>query len=226
MRLLLVEDEKRLTESLAYILKRSGYAVDVGEDGQTGYEMAETQLYDIIILDRMLPCMDGLSMLKKIRDEGIETPVILLTAKDSPEDRVEGLDAGADDYLVKPFSTEELMARLRALARRKDRQLSANRLEAAGLILDPVRGEVTSGKEIIKLTPKEVLLLELLMLNQGQVVTKERILEKIWGYNSEIDIANVDLYIHYLRKKLRTSQIKTVRGFGYCLASLPENTYV
>ncbi|MGE5397239.1 MAG: response regulator transcription factor [Chitinophagales bacterium] len=217
MRLLIVDDEKRLAESLAYILKKSGYAVDICLDGETGYEMAETGVYDTIILDRMLPKLDGLSMLKKIRSQGVETPVILLTARDSAEERVEGLDSGADDYLVKPFSTEELLARLRALIRRKDRHLSGNSIEAAGLILDPVRGEVTSGKSVIKLTPKEVLLLELLMLNQGQVVNKERILEKIWGYNSEIDIANVDLYIHYLRKKLNTNQIKTVRGFGYCI---------
>lgn len=215
MRLLVVEDEKTLSEALAYMLKKAGYAVDICRDGQSGYEMAETGVYDLIILDRMLPQMDGLTLLRNIRGEGIETPVILLTAKDTPEDRVEGLDAGADDYMVKPFSTEELLARLRALARRMDKPISANLIEAGGLVIDPERREVRSGGAVINLTPKELQLLELLMRNQGLVVSKEVILEKIWGYDAEIDISNVDLYIHYLRKKLKTNRIKNVRGIGY-----------
>ncbi|MGE5371599.1 MAG: response regulator transcription factor [Solirubrobacterales bacterium] len=218
MRVLVVEDEKTLSGALAHMLKKAGYGADVASDGQIGYEMAETGVYDLIILDRMLPKRDGISLLKEIRQEGIETPVLLLTAKDSTEDRVEGLDAGADDYMVKPFSGEELMARLRALTRRMDKPISANLLEANGIVLDPVRREVACEGRIVHLTHKEVLLLELLMRNQGLVVSKQTILEKIWGYESEIDLSNVDLYIHYLRKKLKTNLIKNVRGIGYYMA--------
>lgn len=217
MRVLLVEDEERLRDALAYMIKKKGYAVDAVSDGDTGMEMAAAGFYDIVVLDRMLPGRDGLSILKEFRSLGFDTPVLFLTARDAPKDRVEGLDAGADDYLVKPFSVEELMARLRALARRKGKELAPETLNAAGWELDPLQSEVKKDSQIIKLTGKESLLLELLMRNYGLVVSKERILEKVWGYCSEIDPANVDLYIHYLRKKLDTPLIKTVRGIGYCL---------
>ncbi|HWR43420.1 response regulator transcription factor [Sporomusa sp.] len=217
MKLLLIEDERRLAEALSHILKKHGYAVDTALDGETGLDMAATGIYDILILDCMLPVRDGISVLKEFRGLGFETPVIFLTAKDSTKDRVEGLDAGADDYLVKPFSSDELMARLRALSRRQTKLLPNEKLEAAGWVLDPLRCEVTKDNEIIKLTTKEALLLELLMRNYGLVVSKERIWEKIWGFQTNIDIANVDLYIHYLRRKLNTSFIKTVRGIGYYL---------
>lgn len=216
MKLLLVEDHRQLVDALSHVLKRSGYAVDVALDGETGIEMAASGIYDIIILDRMLPRRDGIAFLRDLRGMGFDTPVIMLTAKDAPQDRVAGLDAGADDYLVKPFFTDELLARLRALARRKSRDLVGNTVCAAGLTLDPLRSEVSrNGDEAIHLTVKETLLLELLMRNQGQVVPKERIMEKVWGYNSETDMANVDLYIYYLRKKLTGDKIKTVRGVGY-----------
>lgn len=217
MKLLLIEDEQRLADALSYILKKNGYAVDIAADGENGLALAETMVYDLIILDRMLPRRDGISILKEIRRQGIDTPIIFLTAKDAPNDRVEGLDSGADDYLVKPFSTEELLARLRALTRRKYKQLTDNKIRAVGLVLDPLRCEVTKDNKVVKLTVKESRLLELLMSNCGQVITKERILEKVWGYNADIETANVDLYIHYLRKKLNTSQIVTVRGVGYYL---------
>lgn len=217
MKLLLVEDEKRLGEALAYILKKNGYLVDLVDEGETGAEMATTGVYDIIILDRMLPRLDGIEVLKEVRSKGYDTPVIFLTAKDAPKDRVEGLDAGADDYLIKPFSTEELLARLRALFRRKGRDIVGTTITAAGLILDPLKGEVIKDNEILQLSNKESQLLELLMRNSGQVVSKNRIFEKVWGYFAEAEAANVELYIHYLRKKLRTSSIKTVRGVGYCL---------
>lgn len=217
MRLLLVEDEGRLRDALAHMMKKNGYAVDVAADGDSGMEMAVSGLYDLVILDRMLPGRDGLSILKEFRSLGFDTPVLFLTARDMPKDRVEGLDAGADDYLVKPFSSEELLARLRALARRKGKELVQETLTAAGWELDPLQNEVRKNKQIIKLTGKESLLLELLMRNNGLVVSKERILEKVWGYYADVDPANVELYVHYLRKKLDTACIKTVRGIGYCL---------
>ncbi len=217
MKLLLVEDEERLLETLSHILRKNGYVVDTAADGETGAELASTGVYDIIILDRMLPLQDGLSILKEFRRCGFDTPVMFLTAMDDPKDRVEGLDSGADDYLTKPFSTEELLARLRALGRRKSKDLLENVISAAGMTLDPLRCELIKENELIHLTAKESQVLELLMHNYGHVVTKERILEKIWGYNSDIDVANVDLYVHYLRKKLKTSSIKTARGIGYYL---------
>jgi DNA-binding response OmpR family regulator len=217
MKLLLVEDEKRLLEALAHLLKKSGYAVDTAMDGETGFEMAVAGFYDVIILDRMLPVQDGITVLKTFRDQGFDTPVLLLTAKDSHQDRVEGLDAGADDYLVKPFNTDELLARLRALVRRQKKSLVETTITAAGFTLDPFRGEVLKGTTVVQLSVKESLLLELLMRNHRHVVTKERIFEKVWGYYAEIELANVDLYIHYLRKKLNTACIKTARGIGYYL---------
>ncbi len=139
MKLLLVDDEVKLLEALSYILKKNGYTVDIATDGETGIELATTGVYDIIILDRMLPLRDGLSILKEFRSCGFDTPVIFLTARDDPKDRVQGLDSGADDYLIKPFSTEELLARLRALGRRKNKDLIENVISAAGMTLDPLR---------------------------------------------------------------------------------------
>ncbi len=225
MKLLLVDDEERLLEALSYILRKNGYIVDTATDGETGIELATTGVYDIIILDRMLPVRDGLSVLKEFRSYGFDTPVIFLTARDDPRDRVQGLDSGADDYLIKPFSTEELLARLRALGRRKNKDLIENVISAAGMTLDPLKCEVIKEGRLIHLTAKESQVLELLMHNYGHVLTKERILEKVWGYNSEIDMANVDLYIHYLRKKLKTSDIKTTRGIGYYLLEVNEATF-
>jgi DNA-binding response OmpR family regulator len=217
LKLLLIEDEIKLIDALSHLLKETGYIVDTAADGETGADMAATGVYDVIVLDRMLPRLDGLSLLKEIRSLGLNTPVLFLTAKDAPQDRVEGLNAGADDYLVKPFFADELLARLRALTRRKGKELVGDEIKAAGLIFEPLRGEVIKGTESFQLTVKEASLLELLMLNSGQVVTKDRIMEKIWGYNSKSDIASVDVYIHHLRKKLNISNIITVRGVGYCL---------
>lgn len=217
MRLLVIEDEKRLLDALSHLLKKNGYIVDIATDGETGIEMAATGVYDIIILDRMLPRRNGIAVLQEFRGLGFDTPVLFLTAKDAPKDRVEGLDAGADDYLTKPFFSDELLARLRALIRRKNKDFVGETITAAGLTLDPLRCEVRKGTEVLKLTVKETLLLELLMRNYGQVITKERIFEKVWGYFAGTEIANVDLYIHYLRKKLCVSCIKTARGVGYYL---------
>lgn len=217
MKLLLVDDEKNLTEALSYLLKKNGFVVDVASDGETGIEMACTGSYDIIILDRMLPGQDGLAVLKEFRSLGHDTPVMILTAKDTPEDRAEGLNAGADDYLVKPFFTVELLARVNALARRRGKVMVENILTADDLVFDPQRGQVTKREETIQLTLKESQLLELLIRNHGLVVTKERILEKVWGYNSDTEENTINIYIHYLRKKLNISNLKTVRGVGYYL---------
>lgn len=221
MRLLLVEDETRLSEALAYILKKHKYGVDTAFDGITGQEMAETGIYDIIILDRMLPGKEGVAVLKDLRARGLTTPVLILTARDSINDRVEGLDAGADDYLVKPFSTEELMARIRALGRRKSDLMQLERLEAGSLALYPTRGEAECGSSLIRLTLKETQLLELFIRNKGQVITREQILNRVWGLDSEVEMNNVEIYIYYLRKKLDPTRscvrIDTIRGIGYCL---------
>lgn len=217
MKLLLVEDESKLVESLSHLLRKNGFVVDTALDGQTGLEMACTGVYDIIVLDRMLPYQDGVSLLKEFRSLGHDTPVIFLTAKDSPEDRAEGLDAGADDYLVKPFYSVELLARLKALTRRQSKTLSENVLAADDLVLNPLRCQVVKGSEVIQLTLKESQLLELLIRNYGRVVTKEQIIQKVWGYFSEAEFTTVNLYIHYLRKKLNLSNLKTVWGVGYFL---------
>lgn len=217
MNLLFVEDETKFAEALSHVLKRNGFVVDTARNGEIGIEMACTGIYDLIILDRMLPDKDGLSMLKEFRSLGHNTPVLFLTAKDNPEDRAEGLNAGADDYLVKPFFTVELLARLKALSRRRGKDLAADVLVAGNLVLDPQRSQVTVAGEVIQLTLKESQLLELLIRNHGHVVTKETILQKVWGYFGEIEPNAVNLYVFYLRKKLNISNLKTVRGVGYCL---------
>jgi len=216
MKLLLVEDEVKLSEALTVLIGRAGYTVETALDGLTALQMTRENKYDAIVLDRMLPRLDGLSVLKEMRKEKNDTPVLLLTAKDEPSERVAGLEAGADDYLIKPFFTEELLARIKVLTRRNEKKSTENIIESGGITLYPLHGEaLINGKTKIQLTVKETALLSLLMQNQGQVVTKERIMEKIWGYNSDAGIANVDLYIYYLRKKLNLSNIRTIRGIGY-----------
>lgn len=222
MKLLLVEDESRLADALCHLFKKNGFVVDTAQDGETGIEMACTEAYDIIILDRMLPSKDGLSLLREFRSLGYETPVMFLTAKDSPEDRAEGLNAGADDYVVKPFFNVELLARIRALGRRRNKELQENVLTADDLVFDPQRNQVVKSDEVIHLTFKEAQLLELLIRNHGRVVTKERIVQKVWGYNAETDFTTVNLYVHNLRKKLDIPNLKTVRGVGYYLQKRGE----
>ena len=165
MKLLLVDDEVKLLEALSHILKKNGYLTDTAADGETGLELAMTGIYDLIILDWMMPGKDGMAILKELRRNSVNTPVLFLTARDSAEDRVAGLDAGADDYLVKPFSTEELLARLRALSRRQNKELTENIISVGNLTLNPMHCEATYRGEPIHLTVKESLLLELLMRN-------------------------------------------------------------
>jgi len=219
MRILLVEDEKRLSDALGYILKKNNYSVDIANDGITGQYMAESNIYDVIILDRMLPGKDGLSILRELRTQYIKTPVLFLTAKDSIQDRVDGLDCGADDYLVKPFSTDELLARVRALGRRHPDQVETSTLKASSIELDTMNCEIISQGRTTKLTLKESQLLELLMRNKGKVVPREQILNKVWGFDSDVDMNNIEIYICYLRKKLDLKntniRIETIRGIGY-----------
>lgn len=217
MKLLLMEDQCKRIDAMSHLLKKNGYAVDTAIDEERGIEMAASGIYDIFIMDCVLPCQTKISFLKKLRDLKINTPILFITAKDMPKYQVEALDAGADDSLAKPFFTSELLARLRALTRRKDKDFIGDNICAAGLTLNPLKGRVVKDNKLIHLTMKESLLLEMLMRNFGQVLTKERIMEKVWSYNSETNIANIDLYIHYLRKKLNSSNIKTVRGVGYFL---------
>ncbi|NPV89146.1 MAG: response regulator transcription factor [Firmicutes bacterium] len=230
MRLLLVQDQEKLGRGLNHELVKNGYLVETASDEETYLELAASGIYDVIVLDNRTNGKDGISILRELRCQEEDTPVLMLTPDRGSRYCVEGLDAGADDCLATPFSTEELLARLRALTRRRGRKFVGNTISVAGMTLDPLRGEVMIKQRVIHLTIKEASLLELLMLNCGQVVTKERIFEKVWGYCSESDIANVDLYIHYLRKKLRVSSIKTKRGVGYSLredsqATGMENSY-
>lgn len=226
LRVLLVEDEKRLASALEYILMKNKIAVDLAYDGITGENMAETGVYDVIILDRMLPYKEGVDILKYIRAKGIKSAVILLTAKDAIACRVEGLDAGADDYLIKPFSTEELLARVRALGRRSENRIAEERISLAALTLDSQRCEALYGTSAVKLTVKETQLLELLLRNYGQVLTREQILNRVWGFDSEVEINSVEIYVYYLRRKLDLNQcrisIETIRGIGYCLREVSD----
>ncbi len=220
MRILLIEDEKILADTLVNVLKKQGYQTDVSYDGESGLDNALSDIYDVIILDRMLPRMNGVDVIRGIREEGITTPVIFLTAIGGVKEKIAGLDAGADDYLVKPFSTEELLARIRALGRRKDKDIQETNIISAGNIrYNPNQLTVTCNEEEVKLTFKEAQLLELLLLNKNKILSKDKIFDKVWGFNTESEITIVEIYIHHLRKKVLWKnsgiQIETVRGVGY-----------
>ena len=221
MRILLVEDEERLVQALEYILKKENYIVDVTRNGEVGQDMAVTNIYDVIILDRMLPKREGVEILKYIRNEGIKTPVIFLTAKDTIANRVEGLDAGADDYLIKPFAKDELLARVRALGRRKENIVDSGNVQAGELILNRKECIAYDGEKEIKLSLQESQLLEYFIENKEQTLSKDQIFDKIWGFDTDVEISNVELYVFYLRKKIDFEKnqlvLKTVRGIGYIL---------
>ena len=221
MRILLVEDEKHLAEAIAQILKKQNYTVDMVHDGDSGYDYGISDIYDLIILDIMLPKMNGLEVLKAWRKEGLATPVLLLTAKSEISDRVKGLDTGADDYLPKPFATEELMARIRALSRRKGEVITNDELVCGDIQLSAQTLMLKKADREIKLTLKECELLEFLILRKGMIASKELIIEKLWGYDSEAEDNNVEVYISFLRKKLSFLQsevsITTTRGVGYAM---------
>ena len=225
MRLLLAEDEKELSDALVAILKHNNYSVDAVYNGQDALDYLEAQEYDGAILDIMMPKKDGITVLQEIRQKGNGVPVLLLTAKTSVDDRVKGLDSGADDYLGKPFAMKELLARIRAMTRRHT-EVANPILHCGNIALNRSNFELSAdtGKEPLRLANKEFQMLEMLMANPGQIISTERFMEKIWGYDSETEINVVWVYISYLRKKLANLganvEIKATRNQGY---SLEEN---
>ena len=219
MRILMVEDEKPMAEAVEQILKKKHYTVDLAFDGEYGLACAQSGIYDVIILDIMLPKRDGISILTALRREKIATPVILLTAKSETGDKVAGLDSGADDYLAKPFQTEELLARIRALSRRPGGMISDHILPFGDTELNLRTLSLRCNGTAFNLTLKECQLLELLIKNSGMIVSKDTIIEKLWGYDSDAEDNHVEVYISFLRKKLNHAgslvSIRTVRGAGY-----------
>lgn len=220
MRLLVVEDEKKVSSFIKKGLGEEGYAVDVANDGEEGLYMALDRVHDLIILDIQIPKMDGLQVLQVLRKEKITTPVLLLTVRATIEDKVMGLDSGADDYLTKPFAFQELVARIRALLRRRTEAEPAV-LQVDDLTLDPARRIVLRGDEKFDLSPREFSLLDYFMRNPGRVLTRTMITEHVWDYDFDTDTNVIDVYVNYLRKKIdagdRPKLIHTVRGVGYVL---------
>jgi len=220
MRLLLVEDEPKVASFIRRALEEESYAVDVCVDGNTGLDWAQGVNYDLIILDLMLPGLPGLQLLRQLRAAGVKTPVLILTARSEVDQRVKGLDAGADDYLTKPFAIEELIARARALFRRASGTPTGT-LQVDDLVLNPVTREVTRAGQRIELTSKEYALLEYLMRNAGRVLTRPMITEHVWDLDFDTFTNVIDVYISYLRNKIDrgrdSSLIQTVRGSGYMI---------
>jgi len=222
MRVLLVEDEPKIADFVQRGLTEEGHAVDVATDGEEGLEWTSIAEFDVIILDVMLPVVDGLMVCRTLRERGIATPVLMLTAKDAVEDRVSGLDSGADDYLVKPFAFAELLARLRALARRQP-VATGTSLAIGDLALDTTTREVARGGRLIELTTKEYAILEYLMRHPNQVLTRTMIAEHVWNYDFDNASNVIDVHIRNLRRKVDEATdeklIRTVRGAGYRLAA-------
>jgi heavy metal response regulator len=220
MRLLVVEDEQKLASFIEQGLTEEGYAVDVASDGEFGLNMALDQVHDLVILDISLPKKDGLMVLKEMREARIATPVLLLTVRANIEDKVLGLDAGADDYLTKPFAFQELVARVRALLRRRA-ETAPPVLQVADVTLDPARRTVERNGEKIELTPREFSLLDYFMRNTDRVLTRTMIAEHVWDYNFDTSTNVIDVYVNYLRKKIDTDRdpklLQTVRGVGYVM---------
>ncbi|MFZ7120567.1 MAG: response regulator transcription factor [Eubacteriaceae bacterium] len=219
MKILYVEDEKKITDALQEMCKIYNIECDIANDGEEGMLYAENDIYDVIILDIMLPIKSGLEILKEIRDQGNKTSVLLLTAKDSEEDIVKGLDTGADDYLVKPFSTKELFARIRALSRRIDKEYVEDIIKLGDVEFDIINYNIKINGNCMKLTYKESLLFEMFIKRPEQVFTREQILDRVWGFDSEVNENNIEIYVHNLRKKLKDTNLKidTVRSVGYTL---------
>ena len=221
MRVLIVEDEVRLASTLQDLLELNGYTADVCHDGEAGLDNALSAIYDVILLDVMLPKLDGFTVLRRLRAEGNATPVLMLTARSELSDRVEGLDCGADDYLTKPCEPKELLACIRALTRRQPELRNTDVLEYGDLKLIKNSFTLSCGDRSLRLSRKEFDMMELLMLNRELVITKENLLLKIWGYESDAEDNNVEVYVSFLRKKLEhlhsTVKIKTIRMVGYCL---------
>lgn len=224
MRILLVEDNQDLCKNIALSLHQAGYMTDRCHTGSDGLYYAANQTYDAIVLDRMLPEIDGVTLLEMLRKRGIQTPVILATALDGLHDRIDGLDAGADDYIVKPYDVEELMARIRAITRRPGKLKLTPTLSFAGIILDPEQHELHYQSSTAALSRKEAALLEYLMRNTNQTLPRQAILSYVWGSDSEVEEGNLDNYIYFLRRRLKSLdapvKVTTVHGVGYRLEEL------
>jgi DNA-binding response OmpR family regulator len=223
MRILIIEDDERLTRVMAQVLRQERFDVDVVHDGDSGLEQALTGIYDALIVDWMLPGMDGVELIRELRAERIATPVLMLTARGELPQRVAGLDAGADDYLGKPFAFAELLARLRALTRRTERPLLEPAITIGDVAIDFASRIVSRAGQPVELSPREFALLETLARNRGRVLSRDQLLERVWGYDADPQGNVIDLYIHYLRRKLdpqgpnADSLIRTVRGAGYLM---------
>ena len=226
MNVLLVDDEKDLCSALSAILKQHNYTVDCAYNGEDGLEYALSGIYDVIILDVMMPKMDGFETLKRIRAKKIDAPVLMLTAKSETTDKIDALNGGADDYITKPFDSQELLARIKALLRR-GAKYTDNNLFIGNISLDRDTFELVSAGKRIALGKKEFQIMELLMLNKEKRVEKERLIEKIWGYDSEAEYNTIEVYISFLRKKLSAIggdvEIKSLRGIGYILSAGGKN---
>lgn len=219
MRILLAEDDKRLSKMLAFLLKKEKYIVDCVYDGQEAMEYAELSDYDIVILDWMMPKKDGISVCRALRQAKKQTAILMLTARDALEDRIEGLDSGADDYLAKPFEFPELLARIRALARRINKTFYNDVIECGELKLNCQSAMLIFGKQQSSLSPRECQIMELFMRNAGQILPREQIMDKVWGYDTEVSSNTLDVTIKTIRKKIGklglSECICTVRGIGY-----------
>ena len=223
MKILLVEDEKRMSEALCEIFRQEKYDTDVFPDGISGLDAARSGIYDLLILDVMLPGINGFDIVRTVRKEGIQTPVLMLTARSDTDDKVSGLDSGADDYLTKPFETKELLARVRALLRRNNIQKTddAGNLVLGDLKLDSGRSMLfnTENGMDVRLSEKELHIMEIFLANEGAIIGKEPLAVKIWGFDNEAEYNNVEVYISFTRKKLQflasKMEIKAVRGLGY-----------
>ena len=221
MRVLIIEDEVRLASTLQDLLDMNGYTADVCHDGESGLDNALSGIYDVVLLDVMLPKMDGFTVLRNLRSAGNAVPVLMLTARSELSDRVEGLDCSADYYLTKPFEPKELLACIRALTRRQPELRSSDTVEFGDLKLDKSAFTLSCGNRQLRLSRKEFDMMDLLMRNRDMVLTKETLLLKIWGYESDAEDNNVEVYVSFLRKKLdhlrSKVKIKTIRMVGYCL---------
>lgn len=221
MKVLLIEDEVHLSEAIVHLLKKNNYSVKAVYDGLDGYYEITSDIYDLVILDVMLPNMNGFEILEKARKEDITTPIIMLTARSQIDDKVQGLDYGADDYLTKPFEFEELLARLRALGRRKGKVIESTNLDIGDCTYNKDKLELSSNGKSITLTQLESELFDLLLDRRNMITSKEQIIVKLWGYDSDAEDNNVEVYISFLRKKLKylssVLKIKTTRGAGYSL---------
>ncbi len=216
MRLLIVEDDSLLGDGIRGGLTQNGYAVDWVEDGEAAETALLTNEYELIVLDLGLPKITGLDLLKKIRTSGNDIPVIILTAQDDVEDRVKGLDSGADDYLTKPFDLDELTARLRALLRRRGGR-STPVIEHGNVVLDPASHSVTKDGETIDISPREFTILQLLLENTNKVMSRSRLEEGLYAWNDEVESNTVEVHIHHIRKKMGAKLIRTIRGVGYII---------